>query len=225
MAVGISDEARALAEQLSGDIADPRVLAAMREVPRDRFVPAHLRPLAWENAPLPIGEGQTISQPLIVARMCELLELAGEETVLDVGTGSGYHAAVLARLARRVISIERHAGLSQSAGQNLRAAGIDNVELIVGDGSQGHPAEAPYDAINVAATSAGGIPAALEQQLAPDGRLVIPTDGRHQRLMLVRRRDGDISREAMEPVRFVPLVRDADPELERAARSLGELVE
>jgi len=228
MTVESSQGARALAEQLSADIADQRVLAAIREVPRDRFVPADLRALAWENAPLPIGEGQTISQPLIVARMCELLELQGQETVLDVGTGSGYHAAVLSRLARRVVSIERHTSLLQSAGQNLHAAGIENVELILGDGSQGYAAQAPYEAINVAAASAGGVPAALEQQLAPGGRLVIPTDGRHQRLMLVRRRDGDIRRRVMEPVRFVPLVPDTDAdrrEAERAARSITELVE
>jgi len=228
MAVEVSDGARALAEQLSARIADQRVLAAIQSVPRDRFVPADLRPYAWENAPLPIGEGQTISQPLIVARMCELLELTGDETVLDVGTGSGYHAAVLARLARRVVSIERHASLSASAGRNLRAARVHNVELVVGDGSQGHPPEAPYGAINVAAASAGGIPSALEEQLAPGGRLVIPTDGHDQWLMLARRRDGEISHDAMEPVRFVPLIRDADAdhrEAEQAARSIAELVE
>lgn len=228
MAIEISVGARALAEQLSTDIADRRVLAAMREVPRDRFVPEELRPYAWDNVPLPIGQGQTISQPLIVARMCELLELAGHETVLDVGTGSGYHAAVLARLARRVVSIERHATLSELAARNLRAAGVDNVELVVGDGSEGHPPCAPYEAINVAAASEGGVPAALEQQLAPGGRLVIPIDGHDQRLIAIRRRDGDISRHVMEPVRFVALVRETDSdrrEAEQAARSISELVE
>jgi protein-L-isoaspartate(D-aspartate) O-methyltransferase len=228
MGADVSDGARALAEQLSVHVADQRVLAAIRQVPRDRFVPAELRPHAWENAPLPIGEGQTISQPLIVARMCELLALAGDETVLDVGTGSGYHAAVLARLARRVLSIEQHASLSKVAAANLQAAHVENVELVVGDGSEGHPPCAPYDAINVAAASAGGVPAALEQQLAPGGRLVIPTDGHDQRLMLVRRRDGEISHHAMEPVQFVPLVRNGDVDrrkLEQAARSIGELVE
>jgi protein-L-isoaspartate(D-aspartate) O-methyltransferase len=228
MAAEISDAARLLVGQLSSRIADERVLAAIGEVPRDRFVPDDLRSHAWANAPLPIGEGQTISQPLVVARMCELLELTGDETVLDVGTGSGYHAAVLAQLARRVVSIERHASLSESAARNLRDAGVENVELVVGDGSEGHPPSAPYDAINVAAASSGGIPVALQEQLAPGGRLVIPTDGHHQRLTLVRRSDGAISREAMEPVRFVPLVPDADPhgrEAEQAARSTGELVE
>lgn len=197
----------ALVAMLSAHIADDRVLAAMADVPRDRFVPAPLRGRAWENRPLPIGEGQTISQPLIVARMCELLELAGDDTVLDVGTGSGYHAAVLSRLAARVVSIERHATLSAFAAENLRASGIDNVELVVGDGSAGHPPAAPYDAINVAAASRAGVPSALEDQLAPGGRLLVPVDGRDQRLALVRRHDGTMSRTVLERVRFVPLVR------------------
>jgi protein-L-isoaspartate(D-aspartate) O-methyltransferase len=217
-----------LVAELRKGVADERVLAAVREVPRDAFVPPELQEEAWDNIPLPIGCGQTISQPLVVARMCELLELRGDERVLDVGTGSGYHAAVLARLARRVVSIERHATLSESADRNLRAAAVDNVDLVVGDGSQGYPAKAPYGAINVAAASAGGIPSALEEQLAPGGRLVIPTDGHDQRLMLARRRDGEISHDAMEPVRFVPLIRDAHAdvrEAEQAARSIGELVE
>jgi protein-L-isoaspartate(D-aspartate) O-methyltransferase len=195
----------ALVAALRRHIGDERVLDAIAAVPRDRFVPPELRDHAWDNGPLPIGAGQTISQPLVVARMCELLALTGRETVLDVGTGSGYHAALLALLAARVISIERHASLSEQAAENLRAAGIEGVELIVGDGRAGHPPAAPYEAINVAAATAD-IPAALEAQLAPGGRMVIPA-GDDQRLVLVRRQDGRTVRDALERVRFVPLER------------------
>jgi protein-L-isoaspartate(D-aspartate) O-methyltransferase len=178
--------AHELVEMLRPAIADERVLDAIAAVPRDRFVAPELRADAWRNQPLPIGAGQTISQPLVVAHMCELLRLTGEETVLDVGTGSGYHAAILGRLAARVVSIERHAELSALAAGNLRAAGVGNVELVVGDGTLGHEARAPYHAINVAAAAGGGIPPALEAQLADGGRLVIPVDaGGFQQLVLV----------------------------------------
>jgi len=190
-------------------IQDSRVLEGVAAVPRDRFVPDELRSEAWENAPLPIGSGQTISQPLVVARMCELLELAPTDRVLDVGTGSGYHAALLAYLARHVWSIERHAELTEHARASLSAAGIDNVTLVVGDGSQGLPEQAPFDAINVAAAAWRSVPAALEDQLSPGGRLVAPVDGAGQRLVLVRRDDdGELHRRWLEPVRFVPLVED-----------------
>jgi protein-L-isoaspartate(D-aspartate) O-methyltransferase len=198
--------ARSLVRELSRVVGDHRVLAAIADVPRDEFVPPELRDRAWDNAPLPIGEGQTISQPLVVARMCELLELTGAETVLDVGTGSGYHAALLGRLARRVISVERHASLSRQARANLDAAGVGNVELVVGDGVLGWEPEAPYEAINVAAASAGGVPVSLEDQLAPGGRLVIPVERGEQRLLLVRNVGGDLRRQRLERVRFVPLV-------------------
>jgi protein-L-isoaspartate(D-aspartate) O-methyltransferase len=187
-------------------VADQRVLAVMAEVPRERFVPADLREEAWENIPLPIGSGQTISQPLVVARMCELLELSGDETVLDVGTGSGYHAALLARLARHVYSIEVHASLSRQAADNLRAAGIENVTLAVGDGSRGLPEHAPYEAINVAAAAGGAIPPALAEQLAPGGRLVAPVEDGEQRLVVARRTDDGVALTELERVRFVPLV-------------------
>ena len=187
-------------------VSDRRVLDAIATVPRDRFVPPDLQAEAWENIPLPIGSGQTISQPFVVARMCELLELDGSEIVLDVGTGSGYHAALLARLARHVYSIEVHASLSRQAGENLRAAGVDNVTLVVGDGSRGLPEAAPYDAINVAAAAGGEIPHALFEQLAPGGRLVAPVEDGDQRLVVARRTDEGVRLTELERVRFVPLV-------------------
>jgi protein-L-isoaspartate(D-aspartate) O-methyltransferase len=187
-------------------VDDARVLEAMRAVPRDKFVPPEMAGEAWDNAPLPIGSGQTISQPLVVARMCELLELTGAERVLDVGTGSGYHAAVLARLCDHVWSIERHAELSARAAENLRAAGVENVTLVVGDGARGLPDAAPFEAINVAAAALSAIPVALEDQLAPGGRLVAPIEDGDQRLCVVRRVAGDFERRTLERVRFVPLV-------------------
>jgi len=194
---------RLLAE-LREHVADERVLEAIRDVARERFVTAHRREEAWRNVALPIGSGQTISQPLVVARMCELLELTGSERVLDVGTGSGYHAAVLARLCARVFSIERHPELSQSAAQNLAATGTQNVTLVIGDGTRGHPAAAPFDAINVGA--AGQLPAALTAQLAEGGRLVAPVGDDDQRLTRLRLRAGTFESERFERVRFVPLV-------------------
>ena len=197
-----------LIDEISREVSDPRVLAAIGDVPREAFVPEHLRPRAWENGPLPIGEGQTISQPLVVARMCELLALTGEETVLDVGTGSGYHAAVLSRLAARVVSIERCPDLSEAAGRSLAQTGVGNVHLVVGDGSLGWPDEAPYEAINVAAAARHGTPPALIEQLADGGRMVIPIDGDDQRLLLVTRHGDDTEVEVAERVRFVPLVEE-----------------
>jgi protein-L-isoaspartate(D-aspartate) O-methyltransferase len=187
-------------------VADERVLSVIASVPRERFVPPDLREEAWENIPLPIGAGQTISQPLVVARMCELLELTGAETVLDVGTGSGYHAALLARLARHVYSIEVHTSLSRQAADNLRSAGVENVTLVVGDGSRGLPEHAPYDAINVAAAAGGAIPPALAEQLGPGGRLVAPVEDGEQRLVVARRVGDRVALTELERVRFVPLV-------------------
>ncbi|MBE2320479.1 protein-L-isoaspartate(D-aspartate) O-methyltransferase [Solirubrobacter sp. CPCC 204708] len=194
-----------LLTQLRPHVSDERVLQAVHDVPRDRFVPARLASDAWDNVPLPIGSDQTISQPLIVARMCELLALRGGERILDVGTGSGYHAAILARLGAHVWSVERHPALSERAAQNLAAAGIDNVTLLVGDGSQGLPAEAPFDAINVAA-AASTVPLALEAQLVEGGRLVVPVQEDEQRLVLIRRTADGFERRSLERVRFVPLV-------------------
>jgi protein-L-isoaspartate(D-aspartate) O-methyltransferase len=195
-----------LLERLRPYVADPRVLAAMERVPRDRFIDPSLADQAWDNAPLPIGGGQTISQPLVVARMCELLALTGEERVLDVGTGSGYHAAVLAALAREVWSVERDPALSAQAAENLAAAGTPNVHLSVGDGARGLPEAAPFQAINVGAAARATVPAALEAQLADGGRLVAPVEDEEQRLVLVHRRGDAFERAMLEPVRFVPLV-------------------
>jgi protein-L-isoaspartate(D-aspartate) O-methyltransferase len=205
---------RELLAVLRQHVADERVLEAVAAVPRDLFVPPELVEEAWDNVPLPIGEGQTISQPLVVARMCELLELRGDERVLDVGTGSGYHAAVLAQLAAHVWSVERHASLSEQAARNLDAAGVENVTLVVGDGAYGLPDEAPFDAINVAAAAESGVPKALEDQLAPGGRLVAPVEDGDQHLVAVRRVPGGLQRMRLERVRFVPLMSPA-----RGARS------
>jgi protein-L-isoaspartate(D-aspartate) O-methyltransferase len=195
-----------LMSTLRRHVGDERVLSAIASVPRERFVPPDLREEAWENIPLPIGAGQTISQPLVVARMCELLELTGAETVLDVGTGSGYHAALLGRLAAEVYSIERHAELSGRAARALAAAGAGNVTLAVGDGSQGLPEHAPYDAINVAAAARRRIPPALIEQLAPGGRIVVPVEEHgEQRLALLREHGGELEVMRLDRVRFVPL--------------------
>jgi protein-L-isoaspartate(D-aspartate) O-methyltransferase len=195
-----------LLRSLRATVADDRVLTAMALVPRDAFVPARLRDRAWEDVALPIGHGQTISQPRVVARMCELLELRGDERVLDVGTGSGYHAAVLARLAGWVWSIEREPELARRAATALREAGADNVTTLVGDGSRGLPDEAPFDAVTVAAATGRDAFDALAAQLGPGGRLVAPLAEGAERLVRLRRRDGGFERGEHEAVRFVPLV-------------------
>ncbi|HEX7290587.1 MAG TPA: protein-L-isoaspartate(D-aspartate) O-methyltransferase [Conexibacter sp.] len=193
--------------ELRRAIADERVLDALRAVPREAFVPRGLRARAYENVALPIGERQTISQPLVVARMTELLRLRPHDRLLDVGTGSGYHAAVLAQLASHVWSVERHRSLSEQAAANLRNAGVENVTTVVGDGSRGLPEAAPFDAINVAAAAWPEIPPALERQLAPGGRLVAPVGASGQQLVLVERSaDGELTRTTLDPVRFVPLI-------------------
>jgi protein-L-isoaspartate(D-aspartate) O-methyltransferase len=189
-------------------IRDPAVLRAMRTVPREAFLPSELAEFAYEDAPLPIGRQQTISQPYIVALMAEALELGPNDRVLEIGTGSGYAAAILARIAREVYTVERHAELAESAAARLRDAGFDNVHVLHGDGTLGWAAHAPYDAIVVAA---GGpdVPPALTEQLAVGGRLVIPVgqDRSLQTLVRVTRNpDGSLTHHDLGGVRFVPLI-------------------
>ena len=189
-------------------VRDPSVLAAMRSVPRERFLPPDLEEFAYQDAPLPIEQGQTISQPFIVALMTEALALGPEDRVLEIGTGSGYAAAVLARVAREVYTIERHAELADRARTRLAQLGFDNVVVRHGDGTLGWPEHAPYDAIVVAA---GGphVPESLLEQLAPGGRLVIPVGedrGLQQLVRVTRCADGSLSREELGDVRFVPLI-------------------
>jgi protein-L-isoaspartate(D-aspartate) O-methyltransferase len=198
--------ASALAELLRPAIKDERVLAAIASVPRERFIPIEERGHAYENIALPIACGQTISQPLVVARMLELLELDASDDVLDVGTGSGYHAALLARLAGHVWTIERHPELSAQAEEAMRRLGIGNVDFAVGDGSAGLPEHAPFDAINVAAATGEAVPAALQDQVAAGGRLVAPVGLDGQRLTLIRRTRRGLEATTLEPVRFVPLI-------------------
>ncbi len=188
-------------------IADRRLLAAFLEVPREAFVPPELVDEAHDDAPLPIAEGQTISQPYIVAAMVEALHLEGRERVLEVGTGSGYAAAILARMAREVITIERHASLAREAAERLARLGFANVRILEGDGTLGAPGYAPFDAIVVAAAGPG-VPEALLAQLAPGGRLVMPVGATLAEQQLVRvTREGDALREEeLAAVRFVPLV-------------------
>jgi protein-L-isoaspartate(D-aspartate) O-methyltransferase len=190
-------------------IDDLRVLDAMREVPRERFVPEDQRRRAYRDGALRIGEGQTISQPWIVACMAQLLELRGDETVLEVGTGSGYGAAVLSRLAAEVVTIERFDSLAAQARATLGELGYDNVEVRVGDGSRGAPDRAPFGGISVTATAAGEPPPALFEQLAPNAALVCPV-ARGRREQLIRFRDG--AAEVVASVRFVPLVSAEDEE-------------
>jgi len=189
------------------DVSDARVLEAMGRVPRELFVPDDLRDRAYDDAALPIGSGQTISQPAMVALICELLELRGDERVLDVGTGSGYQAAVLAELAAEVHTIERRPELAERARSSIESAGYgDRVVVHVGDGTLGDPEHAPFAAIAVAA-AAPDVPRALYGQLEPNGRLVLPVGNRHDQLLqLVVRHPAGPQVVRSTPCRFVPLV-------------------
>ena len=187
-------------------IKDKRVLDAMRQVPRHLFVPKDTRGLAYCDGPLPIGQGQTISQPYIVALMTELLELTGQEKVLELGTGSGYQAAILSRLVGQVYSVERHAALAEQAEKVLAQLGYDNVVISVGDGTLGWPEHSPYEAIIVTA-AAPDIPQPLMEQLADGGRLVAPVGSRWSQVLAKVKRQGEtLVREHLTAVAFVPLV-------------------
>jgi protein-L-isoaspartate(D-aspartate) O-methyltransferase len=187
-------------------IHDPRVLAAMGEIPREQFVPPEGRVLSYTDAPVPIGWGQTISQPYMTALMADLLGLQGTETVLEVGTGCGYAAAVLGALAAHVITVELLPGLARFARENLHRTGRDrNITVVEGDGSMGYPPLAPYDAISVAA-GAPEIPASLVEQLRDPGIMVIPVGDRDdQELCFVRKENGRVETEVRGLCRFVPL--------------------
>jgi protein-L-isoaspartate(D-aspartate) O-methyltransferase len=189
-------------------ISDERVLAAMARVPRELFLPESLRGWAYDDGALPIGHGQTISQPFVVATICALLALRGDERVLDVGAGSGYQAAVLAELAAEVVTIERIPELAETARAALAEAGYGRVDVRVGDGSLGVPERAPFDAIAVAA-AAPAVPPALYAQLTEGGRVVVPRGSRlgQELVLVVRGVDGPEERTSI-PVRFVPLVGD-----------------
>lgn len=203
----LSRARRALVEELrKKGIRDERVLAAIAKVPRHLFVlPAHLF-AAYDDQPLPIGLGQTISQPYIVALSTEALELSGEEKVLEIGTGSGYQTAILAELAKEVLTVERLSELSQEAQERLRRLGYTNVRFRIGDGTKGWPEEAPFPAILVTA-AAPRVPKSLFEQLSEGGRMVLPVGGRwHQELWLVRKTGGKPSYEHLCPVAFVPLI-------------------
>jgi len=188
-------------------ITDERVLAAMEQAPREAFVPARMRHRAYADSALPIAERQTISQPWIVAAICQAMELTGSERVLEVGTGSGYSACVLSLLAAEVLSVERHETLALGARETLASLAITNVELIIGDGSCGVPERAPFEAIAVHA-AAPAVPPALLSQLAEGGRLVVPITSQSDVdvLTVLRRHGGQTESQIIGPCRFVPLV-------------------
>ncbi len=187
-------------------VLDAQVLRAMTEVPRHEFVPEALQPRAYEDAPLPIGGGQTISQPYIVAAMTAVLRLQPEDRVLDVGTGCGYQAAILSRIVAEVYSIEIRRDLALAAAERLARLGYSNVHVHCGDGTLGLPEFAPFSAVLVAA-AAPSIPQPLAQQLAEGGRMIVPVgEPDHQQLLLIVRRGNSFEKTQLEPCQFVPLV-------------------
>jgi protein-L-isoaspartate(D-aspartate) O-methyltransferase len=218
MCAEIAAEVKETESFLGKAALDPRVMAAMAKVPRHLFVPVAYRAAAYDNKPLPIGEGQTISQPYIVAVMSDLAATRRGDRVLDVGTGCGYQAAVLAELGCQVYSIERHGGLVAGAVRNLDLAGYREVRLRTGDGLKGWPEAAPFHAILVAAAREGAAPPLLIEQLRAPGRMVIPLSrrgffgrfGNTQELMrVIKAEDGELVVDSMLPVAFVPLIEEA----------------
>ena len=208
MVTDFSSARSELIQHLRREVRDQRVLAAMTRVPREIFVPSSYWHAAYEDRPLPIGHGQTISQPLIVGLMTEALELEGDENVLEVGTGSGYQAAILAELARWVVTVERHSELAQKAAETLQKLGYTNVEVHLAEAKLGWQHKAPYDAIVVSA-GAPTVPKDLLDQLAVGGRLIIPVGTRHeQNLLKVVKKEHDTTTEDLGPCRWVPLVGD-----------------
>lgn len=201
-----SREAMVENQLMAGGITDPRVLEAMAEVPRHEFVPLRMRPFAYADGPLPIGHGQTISQPFIVAYMTQLLELTKDDTVLEVGTGSGYQAAILGKMAKEVYTIEIVPPLAQSAKELLERLGFQNVHVREGDGYLGWPEKAPFDAI-IVTCAPNHVPEPLVNQLREGGRLIIPIgeEGGIQQLVLLRKKEGKILQENKLDVRFVPM--------------------
>jgi protein-L-isoaspartate(D-aspartate) O-methyltransferase len=199
---------RMVAEQLlPNGVNDERVLEVMATIPREEFLSGRLRRHAYENRALAIECGQTISQPLVVALMTQALMPRPDDVALEIGTGSGYQAAVLSRLCRRVVTLDREPALAEHASETLIRLGFGNVEVAVADGSQGWPAAAPYDIILVACATPD-LPAALVEELAPDGRLIVPlgsADDEYQDLRIYHRHDGELSSRSLFPVRFVPL--------------------
>lgn len=200
-------------EQIAGrGVENTAVLDALRQVPRHLFIPESVRDQAYEDYPLPIGEGQTISQPYIVALMTQLADLGPDDKVLEIGTGSGYQAAVLSRLAREVYSIEILEPLGRRAAGILRRLGYDNVHVRVGDGYGGWPEEAPFDAILVTAAAPDQVPRPLEEQLKVGGRMVIPVGKYFQDLVVLTRTPEGKVRRSVIPVRFVPMTGEIENE-------------
>ncbi len=214
----LTKKVRLLMELRRLGIGDTGVLGAVEKTPRELFVPAAFQDQAYENVALPIGHGQTISQPLVVALMTERLEIGERDKVLEIGTGSGYQTAILARLARRVFTIERHRELSREAEQRFEALRLHNIVCRIGDGSRGWVEQVPFDRIIVTA-AAEEVPVALVDQLAPDGIMVLPVgeEYRDQKLLRVRRKGQGYSTEDLGAVRFVPLVEGLPYEVGHAA--------